>query len=346
MISEHARSRVRGRLLACIVSLCALACPIHGQASRAYAQGEDGSNAAYRGLIDQALDEFKRKNWPEARVLFRRAHELSPNARTLRGMGMVSYEMRDYVNAVVELSGAMSEGRQPLTEVQRKECEGLLGRSRTFVGAYTLVIEPAQANVSLDGATPVRDAEGRLLVPFGEHTLRGSEPGYLDEEIRLSVEGGEQGQLRLALAKPPAVAVSREEFLEPQSMPPTNPFGVADPASEPTTQTRGGLRYSWLALGATAAFGAGAVASWFVGQGKLDDLDSQCARQASSAPCVRGGVDTGSVKTLERTTNALLGLTAASLVATVVLAGFEWPRERRSIALQLGPQRLSLRGSF
>ncbi|HEX5661315.1 MAG TPA: hypothetical protein VFX59_29200 [Polyangiales bacterium] len=306
--------------------------PVHAQ--------EEAGSSEYRALIDQALSEFGHKNWPEARVLFRRAHELNPNARTLRGIGMTSYEMRDYVAAVLQLSAALEERRQPLTDAQRKEVEQLLARSRTFVGAYTLTVEPEQAQVTLDGAALVHDAAGRVLVPFGEHTLHASAPDYLADDTKLSVQGGEQKELHVTLRKPslaPAVRASE---------PPANPFGKQH-STEPVYTKTGGLKYSYIALGATAAFGAAALGTWFVGQGKLNDLDDQCAERATSAaPCVRGGVDIGSVKTLERTTNALLGLTGAALVTTVVLATFEWPRERRSLALDVGPQRLSLHGSF
>jgi hypothetical protein len=340
MISERLGPRMRGRFFASIVTICALACVLCNSRSPAHAQEEAGSGE-YRVLIDQALSEFGHKNWPEARVLFKRAHELNPNARTLRGMGLVSYEMRDYVNAVLQLSAALEEKRQPLTEAQHKEVEQLLARSRTFVGAYALTVQPAQATVKLDGSAPVRDGAGRMLVPFGEHTLHASAPEYLDENTKLSVQGGEQSELHVVLRKPPvATAVVRP--VEP----PANPFGKSY-SPEPVYEKTGGLKYSWVALGATAAFGAAAVGTWFMGEGKLNDLDDQCAERATTAsPCMRGGVDTGSVKTLERTTNALLGLTGAALVTTVVLATFEWPRERRTIALNAGPQSLSLRGSF
>ena len=127
---------------------------------------------AYKEQIEQALTEFRLKNWAEARVLFRRAHELNPNARTLRGLGVVSFEMRDYQQAVQHLSYALVDTRQPLTDAQRAECEGLLSRARTFVGSYALHVTPATAQATLDGAPLVRDHEGMVLVPLGEHTLR------------------------------------------------------------------------------------------------------------------------------------------------------------------------------
>ncbi len=296
------------------------------------ARAEDDSQ--YQALIAQGISEWEHHNWPETRALFSRAHQLNPNARTLRGMGVASFEMRDYVNAVVQLGGALEDARKPLTDVMRAECEQLLMRARAFVGTYAVSLEPKQATLLLDGTTPTRDGADRVLVPFGEHTVKAVADDYLEQAQRLNVQGGEQAGLSFVLRKITPVALAAP------------PLSAATPAAT-VYEKRGGLRYTWVALGATAAFGAAAIASWFVGQSKLDDLDAKCAQRASTAtPCLRGSVDTGSIRTLQHTTNALLGVTGAALAATIAIASFEWPRERKTMALELGPQRVALRGSF
>ncbi|MDB4989923.1 MAG: hypothetical protein JWN04_5101 [Myxococcaceae bacterium] len=346
---------MRAGMLAICVCLCALAC---GMPKRACAQSErttaeaEAQSAEYRETIEQALSEFKHKNWPESRVLFRRAHELSPSARTLRGIGMVSYEMRDYVNAVVSLTAALAEPRQALTDTQRKECEVLLARARTFVGAYTLKLEPPQADVSLDGASLARDVEGHVLVPFGEHTLRATAPGFQDSNSRLSVQGGEQGELRIVLYTPQTAPSSPVSSVE-KEVTSTAPL-ASPPAPSPPREGHGfighGVRYSWIALGATAAFGAAAAATWFTGQGKVDDLDRSCAQAASAgSPCQRGMVNTSGARRYEHATSALLGLAGVAFVTTAVLFSLEWPTEKRTerrLALDVAPERLSVRGSF
>ncbi len=370
MNSDHPRPRARGRIVALAVWICALAFVV--LASRARAQSEsDGQSAEYRDLIEQALSEFKHKNWPEARVLFRRAHELSPNARTLRGMGVVSYEMRDYVNAVLALSAALADQRQPLTDAQRKECEGLLSRSRTFVATYALTLDPASAEVTLDSAPLSRDAEGRVLVPFGEHTLHAFAPGYEESTSKLAVQGGEQGELRVVLyhrSQASAAPANGEKSVA--VIVPSPPSGrAATPTSPPppSGMVGGGLRYSWVALGASAVFGAAWAGSWFVGQSKLDELDANCkSAAATGSPCQRGQVDTSNVERFEKISNVMMGLTAGAVVATAVLMAIEWPRERQvgqarnrnrapsrseraaaqSWKLGLGAGRVALQGSF
>lgn len=373
MNSEMLWPRRRGGFVVFAVCLCALAFvgqakPVLAQSdskaqptgpgpsqqgdSKAQAAGDGKSQAdgdvqgsqEYRELIEQALSEFKHKNWPEARVLFRRAHDMSPNARTARGVGVVSYEMRDYVQAVLALSAALADNRQALTESQKKEVSSLLARARTFVGSYALVLDPEDAEVRLDGAPLERDSDGRVLVSFGTHTLQASAPGYQTSTSKISVEGGERGELRVVLYKEGGEAVAQgaqpvSQVEKTVEQPPAN-SGDAALAADATT---GGLRYTWVALGASAAFGAGAAGLWFAGQSKVDELAETC--KSAALPCVEGEVDTASVTRFERATNAMLGLSAGSLVTAVLLATFEWPRERK-VVLGLSPRQLSIRGSF
>jgi tetratricopeptide (TPR) repeat protein len=317
-----------------------------GAGAQASASAED---AAYKELIEQALSEFKHKNWPEARVLFMRAHEQNPNARTSRGMGIVSFEMRDYLNAVIYLNAALEDTRQPLTDVQRKECEGLLTRARTYVGVYTLKLDPAEARVQLDGGDPMHDEEGHMLVPFGEHTLTARAQGRQDYTLKLTVQGGERGEISLALLpergpeparaeQQPAEAVTAKEVAK-------NEAAQARHA-EPQGFVGHGLKYSWIPFGLSAAAGGAAVAFWMLGGKKLDQLDKDCATRASGDnPCTKQNTSTSKVETYQTMTNVAIGVSAAALVTTAVLMGLEWPRERQ-LALNVGPTSLSLRGAF
>ncbi len=338
------------RLGACVLVL-ALLVVSSLSASLCLAQSKD--ERAYKELIEQALSEFKLRNWPEARVFFRQAHELSPNARTLRGIGMVSFEMRDYQQAVQQLSAALVDARQPLNDAQRGECEGLLARARTFVGSYRLLLTPATAQATLDGGALVRDQEGLLLVPFGEHALRVIAEGYQETTLRLRVQGGERADLDVTLRPvvseslplPVAQPVPTPEVAQ---TPAPQAAEAPAPASPPEKRRFGatGLRYTWIAVSASALFGAGAAAFWYVGQGKVDELAEKCGVRAGRGdPCQRGETNTDAIQRYERLTNASLGLTAVGVVAAGTLFYLEWPREQ-NLTLSVGLQNLSLHGKF
>jgi len=74
--------------------------------------------------------------WQEARALFQQAHEEYPNARTLRGIGMAAFEMRDYVGAYRALMQALASEERPLTRRQRRATQALLEETRAFIGRF------------------------------------------------------------------------------------------------------------------------------------------------------------------------------------------------------------------
>jgi hypothetical protein len=107
-----------------------------------------------------------------------------------------------------------------------------------------------------------------------------------------------------------------------------------------------GLKYTWVALGASALFGGAAALSWSLGQNKLDELDQKCRGLAGTAEaCTRDNTSTDSIKRYQNLTNASIGVSAAALAAAIVLMGIEWPRERQ-LALGFDRDRVLLRGAF
>src|SRR6478752_515129 len=88
----------------------------------AHAQGK----RKYDVTVKNAVTEYAAGNWGEARVLFARAHEMEPSARTFRGLGLCDFELRRYVEAISELEAALSDKRKPLTTAQRQEIQTAL----------------------------------------------------------------------------------------------------------------------------------------------------------------------------------------------------------------------------
>jgi tetratricopeptide (TPR) repeat protein len=182
-----------GRLLIA----CAFACVVHATAG---AQDLPPSDPAeYRRVLREAIGEFNAGRFEEARALFRRAHEISPSARTLRSIGMASYELREYGAAFVALNEALASTGNPLNRRQRREVEELVRNTRTFLGRFYLVVEPPEANVTVDGEAPVRDADGSILLGLGPHTLAAEHAGFERGSLSLEVQGGEERELQLRL---------------------------------------------------------------------------------------------------------------------------------------------------
>lgn len=166
------------------------------------AESADGERAReYRQAVEGALAEYALEHYEEARTLFTRAHELEPNARTLRGLGMVEFELRHYVRAAELLEEALVSRVKPLTDEQRTSVELLLARTRHFIGRFDLKVQPKieELTLELDGRRVPFDPEQTLPLEAGEHILRISGPGVEPRELRLDVRGGQHQTLRIEL---------------------------------------------------------------------------------------------------------------------------------------------------
>lgn len=161
---------------------------------------DEGASPEYLALVAQALSEYAARHFEEARALFLKAHEMFPNARTLRGLGMTEFERRQYLPCITYLEDALTATVKPLTGELRADTERLLARAQTFVGAVQIDVTPASARVSIDGE-PVDLSAKPLVLQVGEHTLEAHAAQYIARRQTLSVRGGETMRIALRLER-------------------------------------------------------------------------------------------------------------------------------------------------
>lgn len=294
----------RARSGATIARTLALACALASSlcVARANAQTaptESEESAAYIESVEGALEEYRVGHYDEARSLFERAHELEPSARTLRGLGMVEFELRHYVRAVELIERSLASPVKPLTDEQRSALSELLARARRFVARYALRVTPTPTRIELDGVARTLEPDGRLTVDAGEHRLELAADGYAPSSLTLDAKGGTESELTVALrplAKPELVASAA-----PSSEHPHRKLGIALTAAGSVTIAAGVTLYA-LALG---------------------KANSASARDDSEADAAR---------TLAPIGDALLGVGVATAISGVVL--LLWRRERPVSAAQ------------
>jgi tetratricopeptide (TPR) repeat protein len=167
---------------------------------RVQAQAQRQDPPGYAEAVRRGLAELDAGNYPEAREEFMQAHKLYPNARTLRGLGMVEFEQRNYQECVRLLQEALTSEVKPLSGKLRDETEALLGRARRYLGELSLAVVPPSASVRVDGK-PVERAQRRaLLLEVGEHRLDVEAPGYRPEQQVFRTQGGVRLNIDLKLS--------------------------------------------------------------------------------------------------------------------------------------------------
>jgi hypothetical protein len=307
-------------------------------------QAEERS-PGYQTSIEQAVREFGAGNYAEARALFRKAHGIAPNARTLRGMGMAAFELKMYVDALRELGRALDDKVRPLTDEQRVQVQSLLDQSRAFVGRYQIVLQPADAHTSVDGQAVTLEAGNMLLLSLGDHVLRAAADGYQEVHVPLRVDGGEDLVLRVELAADASNAASQPPSPTPPPAPTASatttprPPGRAQP--QPTAAGAGLATAAWITLGGAALLGGASAVSWIVGSNRYARLERSCSGSCSDAQL-------SPVKRADVITNVFLGasLLAAGASALLFVIDMSAPHEGAPRALQVSAQGLALRGSF
>jgi hypothetical protein len=212
----------------------------HAQAAPQNAQ----SGQSYDQLIDNGLSEYRLGHWVEAKAYFAQAHAIQPNARTLRGLGLVCFELRKYVEAIDYFQQALTNPNRPLTDSMREGVNQLLRDAQRFVSHIDLQITPVDATLSLDGRPVQRDAQGQISIDAGSHELTAEAPGYEGVTRNLTTDGGDTMRLSLALrATPAAVAeATAPTATEPQ------PY-AASPADDSGSDSIA----PWIVVGASGA---------------------------------------------------------------------------------------------
>lgn len=193
---------IRGSASASLATLCVWLCVFIGTvAAPARLEAQDGSAEVpgYREAIDEALAEYATQHYLEAMSLFARAHKLSPNARTLRGLGSVTFELRRYSESASYLEQALASDQKSLDAKMRTETERLLERARGYIAELTLEVAPPSAQVTLDRAHVTLVAGQPLQLEIGEHELEVSASGFATEHRSFTVIGGEAWSATISL---------------------------------------------------------------------------------------------------------------------------------------------------
>jgi tetratricopeptide (TPR) repeat protein len=210
--------------------------------------GAESAQPGYAEQIKSALNEAALGNFAEAREHFRRAHALDPSARTLRGLGMVEFELSHYVESARLLAQALDANVKPLSGKLRSETEALLERAREYVGAVRVVSEPKSAAVMVDGALVDLGSSRSVSLTVGDHVFELRADAYLPAKQIVKVNGGETVRLDVKLVPAP----SSVQATGPLDMPKRD----APAAAQPTARKW----WLWVTVGVVLAGGAATAA--------------------------------------------------------------------------------------
>jgi tetratricopeptide (TPR) repeat protein len=213
------------------------------------------ASAEYKELVREGMLKYTRGFWPEARAYFLKAHELAPNARTLRGLALVCFDSYHYVDAIDYAEQSLSHPVQPLNDKMIEELKQLSQQAQNLVTRAQLITTPADAELRVDGALVRRRADNSVWLDPGEHDLSVAAPGYWGETRRLQLGEDRQPRLEIALKSRSAETPTR----------------VAAPSTNSPAPIRSKLPWVVVGIsGAVAAAGGVMLAVDLAGRGDRD----------------------------------------------------------------------------
>jgi hypothetical protein len=277
--------------------------------------------AEYEELTKKGIREYELNHWAEAKTYFMRAHTLFPNARTLRALGLIAFEMRDYVESLGLLERALADTQKPLVGTMRQEVSDIADDARSFVGRVSLVLEPANASVFVDDELVTLRDQGSLLLDPGEHVLRIEATGYRPQSRSLRAPAGQSIELKLAL-------------VAAHGGPGAEVAAAAAPATEAPTSWWSAQRIVAVGLGAGAvvAFGVG-LTSGLLALSAKSDSDHNCDGER----CDPKGAAARDTAVARADIASVAFITGGALLTAGAITFFLATDPERPVSLQPGP---------
>lgn len=288
--------------------------------------------------FDRGFELYEEGEYPLALIEFNRAYELVPNYRVLYNIGQVCIQLAQYANARRALEEYLKKGGDSLAADRRAAVDKDLEMLRHRTAFLTIEANIEGAEVLVDeapaGKTPIGPA---LLVDAGVHRVTLRRPGYLPKTANVTLAGGDEQTLSLALERQPEekqTIVVREQVVE-------------DTAA------------TWMIAGwvTTGALAAGAVVTGIMGSSEADELEQLRGGLASDYDGqLPGRLDDAraNAKTLFLVSDVLTGaaVIAGGLSLWITLDPPEPERPSstppldRSVQLGYDAGQIKLRGSF
>lgn len=315
--------------------------------------------AGYRELVASALEERAANNHEEARSLFRRAHALFPNARTLRGIGMEEFDLRNYGECIALLEQALTSQVRPLDATLRAETETTLASARNFVARINLELQPGAATVLVDGVPVTLGAGNTLVLRVGDHVLEFKAEGRVPQRHQLRVDGGEQRTINVTLSEQPVAASivptpppAGAPTTAPTATPITAPFRITTATTSVTTTTtpataptqhaeQSASPLPWIIAGVSGAVLVGGVVLVAMAQSDINKVED--ADKGVMWNELEGAYDNAPVKS--GIGIALIGVGLAG-IATGVVLGVMGGGDDEDTQVAVGLGNVSISGSF
>lgn len=165
--------------------------------------GQGDSSAEHmrsKESFDRGVRLFQNGNVIGALAEFRAAYAIHPNSAALQNIALCQKTLFRYGAAKKTLTALLARHERELSAAERNTILATINELSTHIGTVKLSVEPATAQVSLDGsALDAQELSLPLELDVGEHHLHLEAVGYEPTERVLSIAGGSNAPQSISL---------------------------------------------------------------------------------------------------------------------------------------------------
>jgi hypothetical protein len=291
-------------LLRRLAFAAAMGCVVPVARVAAAQPSESTASARADDLNRRAIELGKKDRYVEAEALAREAWGLKQSYDIAANLGLTELELKKYRDAAEHLAYARRTFPTSGKPENKLLVEQSFARARAQVAAVVVHVEPANADVSIDGAHVVLVGQPELFVTPGAHVFDAKLEGHAPASARVTVAQGGSEQVTLVCA---ATSPSISTTVVPPPPPPPN---AGRSINVPIVVAGYGVAAVGVGLGVTfAALAAGKG-------GDANTLQAQLAAGGGPSACA-GASPAGSCSTLQSTRASRDSLSTASMISFI-----------------------------
>ena len=160
------------------------------------ARADDSPTTQAGEHFDRGVGLYGEADYRAARVEFRRAYEIAPNAAVLYNLGQTYYQLQNYASALDSFVRYLAEsGESPS---HKQEVETAIKTLKSRVGTIVVTTNLAGSEVTVDdelvGKTPISAA---VTISVGRRKITALHDGHSPEVRYVDVAAGEEAKLSI-----------------------------------------------------------------------------------------------------------------------------------------------------
>lgn len=156
--------------------------------------------------FQQGVALYQEHNYDAALAEFQGAYAASGQPIVLYNLGLTFKALFRYSDAVDSLDHYLKEStarNEAVTPERRAEVEGIIAEMKSLLAEVTLMVQPPQATIRVDGRPVTMGIEGIVKLAAGTHSIEASQADYTTDHRDIIVVAGVSQSLSLKLTPIP-----------------------------------------------------------------------------------------------------------------------------------------------